>query len=91
MKETDRKKCFIGVVLCLTQLDMDFFFSRNEAKCLVLYSAVLLLQPDELTSLLLVMLYDLQDREFEARVTSSEEEPIAEVREIENFLFRYMY
>lgn len=69
---------------------MDFFFSRNGAKCLVLYSAVLLLQPDELTSLLLVMLYDLQDREFEARVISDEEEPIAEVQEIENFLFRYM-
>ncbi|XP_048797281.1 putative methyltransferase NSUN7 [Lagopus muta] len=45
--------------------------------------------PDELTSLLLVMLYDLQDREFEARVISDEEEPIAEVQEIENFLFRF--
>lgn len=67
-----------------------FFSSRNKAKCRVLYSVVLLLQPDELTSLLLVMLYDLQDREFEARVISDEEEPIAEVREIENFLCRYM-
>ncbi|XP_031444375.1 putative methyltransferase NSUN7 [Phasianus colchicus] len=45
--------------------------------------------PDELTSLLLVMLYDLQDREFEAREISDEEEPIAEVREIENFLCRF--
>eukprot|EP00076_Gallus_gallus_P020324 XP_015140947.1 putative methyltransferase NSUN7 isoform X2 [Gallus gallus] len=35
------------------------------------------------------MLYDLQDREFEARVISDEEEPIAEVREIENFLCRF--
>ncbi|NXJ11673.1 NSUN5 methyltransferase, partial [Odontophorus gujanensis] len=45
--------------------------------------------PDELTSLLLVMLYDLQDREFEVREISDEEEPIAEVRQIEHFLYRF--
>ncbi|XP_021253078.1 putative methyltransferase NSUN7 isoform X5 [Numida meleagris] len=42
--------------------------------------------PDELTSLLLVMLYDMQDRKFEARAISDEEEPIAEVQKIEHFL-----
>ncbi|OXB63589.1 hypothetical protein ASZ78_014214 [Callipepla squamata] len=45
--------------------------------------------PDELTSLLLVMLYDLQDREFEVRAISDEEEPIAEVQQIEHFLYRF--
>ncbi|XP_065592205.1 putative methyltransferase NSUN7 [Cyrtonyx montezumae] len=45
--------------------------------------------PDELTSLLLVMLYDLQDRKFEVRVISDEEESIAEVQQIEQFLYRF--
>ncbi|XP_021253071.1 putative methyltransferase NSUN7 isoform X2 [Numida meleagris] len=45
--------------------------------------------PDELTSLLLVMLYDMQDRKFEARAISDEEEPIAEVQKIEHFLCRF--
>ncbi|XP_013041409.3 putative methyltransferase NSUN7 isoform X1 [Anser cygnoides] len=43
--------------------------------------------PDELTSLLVVMLYDLQDRKFEAREIFDEEEPVAEVRKIEHFLY----
>ncbi|NXI68526.1 NSUN5 methyltransferase, partial [Anseranas semipalmata] len=45
--------------------------------------------PDELTSLLVVMLYDLQDRKFEAREIFDEEEPVAEVRKIEHFLYRF--
>ncbi|NXC38807.1 NSUN5 methyltransferase, partial [Penelope pileata] len=45
--------------------------------------------PDELTSLLVVMLYDLQDRKFEAREISDEEEPIAEVRKVEHFLYSF--
>ncbi|NXL87403.1 NSUN7 methyltransferase, partial [Alectura lathami] len=43
--------------------------------------------PDELTSLLVVMLYDLQDRKFKAREISEEEEPIEEVRKVEHFLY----
>lgn len=35
------------------------------------------------------MLYDLQDRKFEAREIFDEEEPVAEVRKIEHFLYRY--
>ncbi|XP_074722159.1 putative methyltransferase NSUN7 isoform X2 [Strix uralensis] len=42
--------------------------------------------PDELTSLLVVMLYDLQDRKFQAREIFDEEEPVAEVRKIEHYL-----
>uniref|UniRef100_A0A8B9BIG6 NOP2/Sun RNA methyltransferase family member 7 n=1 Tax=Anser brachyrhynchus TaxID=132585 RepID=A0A8B9BIG6_9AVES len=45
--------------------------------------------PDELTSLLVVMLYDLQDRKFEAREIFDEEEPVAEVRKIEHFLYSF--
>ncbi|NWI23134.1 NSUN7 methyltransferase, partial [Sula dactylatra] len=42
--------------------------------------------PDELTSLLVVMLYDLQDRKFQAREIFDGEEPVAEVRKIERYL-----
>ncbi|KFV96190.1 Putative methyltransferase NSUN7, partial [Eurypyga helias] len=45
--------------------------------------------PDELTSLLVVMLYDLQDRKFQAREIFDEEEPVAEVQKIERYLYRY--
>ncbi|NXG48609.1 NSUN7 methyltransferase, partial [Psilopogon haemacephalus] len=47
--------------------------------------------PDELTSLLVVMLYDLQDRKFEPRKVVDEEEPVAEVREVEHYLHRYTF
>ncbi|NXE44832.1 NSUN7 methyltransferase, partial [Casuarius casuarius] len=47
--------------------------------------------PDELTSLLVVMLYDLQDRKFQAREIVDEEEPVAEVRKIEHYLYRYTF
>ncbi|XP_051645944.1 putative methyltransferase NSUN7 isoform X1 [Manacus candei] len=43
--------------------------------------------PDELTSLLVVMLYDLQDRKFEARKIFDEEEPVEEVQEIGHYLY----
>ncbi|KAK2495811.1 hypothetical protein MC885_017388 [Smutsia gigantea] len=42
--------------------------------------------PDHLSSLIIVMLYDFQDRKFQARLLSDNEEPIAEVQEIENLL-----
>ncbi|XP_064274393.1 putative methyltransferase NSUN7 isoform X2 [Passer domesticus] len=45
--------------------------------------------PDELTSLLVVMLCDLQDRKFEKRKVFAEEEPVAEVQEIGHYLYRY--
>ncbi|KAM9028057.1 putative methyltransferase NSUN7 isoform 2-T4 [Ara ararauna] len=45
--------------------------------------------PDELTSLLVVMLYDLQDRKFEAREISDEDEPVADVRKIEHYLYSF--
>ncbi|XP_069712246.1 putative methyltransferase NSUN7 isoform X2 [Phaenicophaeus curvirostris] len=45
--------------------------------------------PDELTSLLVVMLYDLQDRKFQAREISDEDEPIAEVQQIECYLHSF--
>ncbi|KAF1408855.1 putative methyltransferase NSUN7, partial [Spheniscus humboldti] len=45
--------------------------------------------PDELTSLLVVMLYDLQDRKFQAREIFDEEEPVAEVRKIEGYLHSF--
>ncbi|XP_027542518.1 putative methyltransferase NSUN7 isoform X5 [Neopelma chrysocephalum] len=48
-----------------------------------------LLQPDELTSLLVVMLYDLQDRKFGARKIFDEEEPVEEVQEIGHYLYSY--
>ncbi|KAM6439953.1 putative methyltransferase NSUN7 isoform 1-T3 [Liasis olivaceus] len=41
---------------------------------------------DDLTSLVVVMLYDLQDRKFEARSNLEDEETIAEVQEIEHYL-----
>ncbi|NXK12522.1 NSUN7 methyltransferase, partial [Herpetotheres cachinnans] len=44
--------------------------------------------PDELTSLLVVMLYDLQDRKFQAREIF-EEEPVAEVQKIERYLYSF--
>ncbi|KAJ7414488.1 putative methyltransferase NSUN7 [Willisornis vidua] len=44
--------------------------------------------PDELTSLLVVMLYDLQGRKFEARKIFDEEEHVAEVQEVGHYLFR---
>ncbi|XP_075786652.1 putative methyltransferase NSUN7 isoform X2 [Pelodiscus sinensis] len=45
--------------------------------------------PDELTSLIVVMLYDLQDRKFQARQISDEEESIPEVREVEHYLYSF--
>ncbi|NXK87798.1 NSUN7 methyltransferase, partial [Formicarius rufipectus] len=45
--------------------------------------------PDELTCLLVVMLYDLQDRKFEARKICDEEEPVAEVQEVGHYLYSY--
>lgn len=45
--------------------------------------------PDELTSLLVVMLYDLQDRKFQAREIFDEEEPVAEVRKVECYLYSF--
>ncbi|KFQ66605.1 Putative methyltransferase NSUN7, partial [Phaethon lepturus] len=45
--------------------------------------------PDELTSLLVVMLYDLQDRKFQAREIFNEEELVAEVQKVERYLYRY--
>ncbi|XP_062992482.1 putative methyltransferase NSUN7 [Elgaria multicarinata webbii] len=41
---------------------------------------------DQLTSLVVVMLYDLQDRKFEARCNTDDENPIAEVQEVEHYL-----
>ncbi|NXT62533.1 NSUN7 methyltransferase, partial [Chaetops frenatus] len=46
--------------------------------------------PDELTSLLVVMLYDLQDRKFQKWKIFAEEEVVAEVQEIGHYLYRYM-
>ncbi|XP_005501427.2 putative methyltransferase NSUN7 isoform X1 [Columba livia] len=45
--------------------------------------------PEELTSLLVVMLYDLQDRKFRPRGVFDEEEPVPEVRKIECYLYRF--
>ncbi|XP_028347831.1 putative methyltransferase NSUN7 isoform X1 [Physeter macrocephalus] len=42
--------------------------------------------PDHLNSLIIVMLYDFQDRKFQARLLSDNEESIAEVVEVENLL-----
>ncbi|NXX23924.1 NSUN7 methyltransferase, partial [Podargus strigoides] len=44
---------------------------------------------DELTSLLVVMLYDLQDRKFQARKIFDEEEHVAEVQKIEHYLYSF--
>uniref|UniRef100_A0A8C3TFX3 NOP2/Sun RNA methyltransferase family member 7 n=1 Tax=Chelydra serpentina TaxID=8475 RepID=A0A8C3TFX3_CHESE len=43
----------------------------------------------ELTSLIVVMLYDLQDRKFQARQISDEEESIPEVRDVERYLYSF--
>ncbi|NXN84266.1 NSUN7 methyltransferase, partial [Bombycilla garrulus] len=43
--------------------------------------------PDELSSLLVVMLYDLQDRKFQKRKIFAEEELIEEVQEIGHYLY----
>ncbi|XP_033369788.1 putative methyltransferase NSUN7 [Parus major] len=45
--------------------------------------------PDELTSLLVVMLYDLQDRKFKKRKIFAEEELVEEVQEIGDYLYSY--
>ncbi|XP_021118081.1 putative methyltransferase NSUN7 isoform X3 [Heterocephalus glaber] len=42
--------------------------------------------PDHLSSLIIVMLYDFQDRKFQTRVLSENEEFISEVQEVENLL-----
>ncbi|XP_019783848.2 putative methyltransferase NSUN7 isoform X1 [Tursiops truncatus] len=42
--------------------------------------------PDHLNSLIIVMLYDFQDRKFQARLISDNEESVAEVLEVENLL-----
>ncbi|KAM9381595.1 putative methyltransferase NSUN7 [Phaethornis superciliosus] len=42
--------------------------------------------PDELTSLLVVMLYDLQDRKFQARKIFDKEEPVEEIQQVEHYL-----
>ncbi|XP_074180704.1 putative methyltransferase NSUN7 isoform X2 [Rhinolophus sinicus] len=42
--------------------------------------------PDHLSSLIIVMLYDFQDRKFQARFLSDNEESIVEVQEVENLL-----
>ncbi|NXR98638.1 NSUN7 methyltransferase, partial [Oxylabes madagascariensis] len=45
--------------------------------------------PDELTSLLVVMLYDLQDRKFRKQKVFAEEELVAEVQEVGHYLYSY--
>ncbi|ERE91472.1 putative methyltransferase NSUN7 [Cricetulus griseus] len=42
--------------------------------------------PDHLGSLIIVMLYDFQDRKFQSRVLSDNEESISEVQEVESLL-----
>uniref|UniRef100_A0A8C6W479 NOL1/NOP2/Sun domain family, member 7 n=1 Tax=Nannospalax galili TaxID=1026970 RepID=A0A8C6W479_NANGA len=42
--------------------------------------------PDHLNSLIIVMLYDFQDRKFQPRVLPDNEESISEVQEVENLL-----
>ncbi|XP_062964787.1 putative methyltransferase NSUN7 [Cynocephalus volans] len=42
--------------------------------------------PDHLSSLIIVMLYDFQDRKFQTRVLSDNEESISEVQEVEKLL-----
>ncbi|XP_053433889.1 putative methyltransferase NSUN7 isoform X2 [Nycticebus coucang] len=42
--------------------------------------------PNHLSSLIIVMLYDFQDRKFQTRVLSENEESISEVQEVENLL-----
>lgn len=69
---------------------MDLFAEIRHDLAHFLYPVAFLLQPDELTSLLVVMLYDLQDRKFTKRKIFAEEEIVAEVQEIGNYLYRYM-
>lgn len=69
---------------------MDLFSEMIHALDHFLYPVAFLLQPDELTSLLVVMLYDLQDRKFQNRKIFAEEELVAEVQEIGDYLYRYM-
>ncbi|XP_072262389.1 putative methyltransferase NSUN7 [Pyxicephalus adspersus] len=45
--------------------------------------------PDEMTSLVVVMLYDFQDRKFQRRCISNNDEVVEDVREVENFLNSY--
>ncbi|KAM5194017.1 putative methyltransferase NSUN7 [Mantella aurantiaca] len=45
--------------------------------------------PDEMTSLVVVMLYDFQDRKFQPRYISNNDEVIEDVQEVENFLYSY--
>ncbi|KAM8939514.1 putative methyltransferase NSUN7 [Pelodytes ibericus] len=45
--------------------------------------------PEEMNSLVVVMLYDFQDRKFQPRYIYNEEEEIREVREVENLLYSY--
>ncbi|KAG2465939.1 NSUN5 methyltransferase, partial [Polypterus senegalus] len=47
-----------------------------------------ILEPDDLNSLVVVMLYDFQDRKFQPRVCCSDEE-IEDVRQVEKYLFSY--
>ncbi|XP_031798000.1 putative methyltransferase NSUN7 isoform X2 [Sarcophilus harrisii] len=42
--------------------------------------------PDALTSLVVVMLYDFQDRKFQSRLITDVEQSISEVQEVENLL-----
>ncbi|XP_004642708.1 putative methyltransferase NSUN7 [Octodon degus] len=42
--------------------------------------------PDHLSSLIIVMLYDFQDRKFQTRILPGNEEPISEVQEVEDLL-----
>uniref|UniRef100_A0A8C5TAE4 NOP2/Sun RNA methyltransferase family member 7 n=1 Tax=Malurus cyaneus samueli TaxID=2593467 RepID=A0A8C5TAE4_9PASS len=53
----------------------------------ILLDIAFLLQPDELTSLLVVMLYDLQDRKFQKRIIFDEEEIVADVQEVGLYLY----
>ncbi|XP_032917271.1 putative methyltransferase NSUN7 isoform X2 [Catharus ustulatus] len=68
---------------------MDLFAEIRHALGHFLYPVAFLLQPDELTSLLVVMLYDLQDRKFTKRKIFAEEEIVAEVQEIGNYLYSF--
>ncbi|KAM9677949.1 putative methyltransferase NSUN7 isoform 1-T3 [Trichechus inunguis] len=45
--------------------------------------------PDHLSSLIIVMLYDFQDRKFQARLLSDNEDSISEVQEVENLLHSF--
>lgn len=69
---------------------MDLFAEERHALSHFLHLVAFLLQPDELTSLLVVMLYDLQDRKFQERKIFDEEELVAEVQEVGHYLYRYM-